>query len=138
MNMYEYERKKLSRAEFDKLDLQDRIDYLSGTDLWECISNDYNILRCDDDYGIDEEIDNYIAYNSSPWRDLLGELNEIRDLLDNLYPDDWIYKYSAHGPTDYSELTDDEFNKIVDLYKETETYNETFTVLNFDDVEELL
>jgi hypothetical protein len=136
--MYEDERKKLSRAEFDKLDLQGKIDYLSVTDLWECISDDYNILRCDDDYEIDEEIDNYIAYNSSSWRELLGELDEINDMLNNLYPDDWIYKDAGYGPTDYRELTIEDFNEIVDLYKETETYNETFTVLNFDDVEELL
>lgn len=138
MTMYEDERKKLSRAEFDKLDLHDRIDYLRQTDLWECISDDYNILRCDDYYEIDEEIDNYIAYNSSSWRELLGELDKIHDLLDNLYPDDWIYKDTSYGPTDYSELTDNDFNEIVDVYKETEAYNEAFTVLNFDDVEDLL
>lgn len=130
--------KRLSRTEFDKLDLSGKIYYLQETDLWECIRDDYDIHRCDDYYEIDEEIDNYIAYNSSSWRELLVELNEIRDLLDNLDPDDWICKDSAYGPTDYYELTIEDFNEIVDLYKETETYNETFTVLNFDDVEELL
>ena len=138
MIMYEDERKKLSRAEFDKLDLSEKIDYLQETDLWESISYDYDIHRCDEEYEIDEEIDNYIAYNSSSWRELLRELDEIHDLLDNLYPDDWIYKDTSYGPTGYSELTDNEFNEIVDIYKETEVYNETFTVLNFDDVEDLL
>lgn len=138
MITYENERKRLSRAEFDKLDLSEKIDCLQETDLWESISYDYDIHRCDEEYEIDEEIDSYIEYYSSSWRELLEELYGIRDLLDNLYSDDWIYKDTSYGPTDYSELTDNEFNKIVDIYKETDAYNETFTVFDFDDVEDLL
>lgn len=131
-------KKRLSRTEFDQLGLSEKIEYLHGTDLWECINDDYNILRCDDEGYIDAEIDDYIEYNSSSWQDLFSDLSVIKDLLDNIGFGDWIYRDAYYGITDYRKLTDSAFDDIVNIYKHDDAYEELFTVPDFDDVEVLL
>ena len=129
---------KMTRDEFDKLPLDEKIEYLQGTNLWEYINEDYNILRCDDQDYLDAEIDDFIEYNSSSWQDLFSGLSVIKDLLDNLHPKDWIYRDAYYGIADYRELTDSAFDDIVNIYKSNDAYEELFAIPDFDDVEGLL
>lgn len=122
---------KMTRDEFDKLPLDEKIGYLerfaSPGELWDLINEDNIVFRSDDLSEIADSIEEYLTNTSDGWMVMRAVLNNLSDTIDDANKGSgWIHCERSEYPYGYTQLTDGTLYDIVSEYVGTEAYDAAF------------